>query len=595
MPPGARLTIGRLQKFSITAWRRNGALARSSTRIVRAVRLSTGLILFTFASCHLLNHAFGIRSIAAMQAASVVLLEPWQTIPGLWLLYGAFITHATLGLMALYRRRHLRMPAAEAWQLALGLSIPLLVIPHAAGIRIGQSLFGLDYDFARVVHAIWDAPDTVVRQYLLLMVLWVHGCIGLRAWLGAKPWYGRAAAALASLALLVPVLGLIGFTNAGLDIREAVARDPGLAARLAIGPPGTAAGTMLDQAKHIAEMLVWSYVGLVAATFALRLARDWHARRFRAVHIGYPDGRAVTVPLGFSVLEASRWAGIPHVSVCGGQGRCSTCRVRIIESADSLPPPGELEMRTLARIGNPVNVRLACQLRPRGAVRVEPLLRAGSDALSGAVRFDAAAAGGAEMEVAALFVDLRESTRLAAGRLPYDTLFIFDRYIQVITSAVRAHGGHVTSIAGDGVMAMFVDGAGDSAQFTRRAFAAALQLWEGVDALNQELAAELRQPLRIGIGLHVGPAVVGTIAAAGLSSLQFLGDTGNLAAKFQAETRRLDCTLIASAQAVALVAPQRTDPPVGLTLPGEREMMVVPMRTPQTLRDMLAPAPGASP
>jgi adenylate cyclase len=209
------------------------------------------------------------------------------------------------------------------------------------------------------------------------------------------------------------------------------------------------------------------------------------------------------------------------------------------------------------------------------------------------VRFDAAAAGGAEMEVAALFVDLRESTRLAAGRLPYDTLFIFDRYIQVITSAVRAHGGHVTSIAGDGVMAMFIDSPGKPAQFARDACLAALDLWQGIDALNLEIAAELRQPLRIGIGLHVGPAVVGTIATAGLSSLQFLGDTGNLAAKFQAETRRLDCTLIASAHAVALVAANQAGrTSVSLTLAGTRELQVVPMQRADELKRLLAPTPA---
>jgi adenylate cyclase len=263
--------------------------------------------------------------------------------------------------------------------------------------------------------------------------------------------------------------------------------------------------------------------------------------------------------------------------------------VRIVEGADELPPPAEAESRTLARIGNPVSVRLACQVRPRGAVRVEPLVRAGDTALTGAVRFEAAAAGGAEMEVAALFVDLRESTRLAAGLLPYDTLFIFDRYIQVITSAVRAHGGHVTSIAGDGIMAMFVDSEGRTEGFARDAFTAALDLWGGIDALNRDIAAELRQPLRIGIGLHVGPAVVGTIATAGLASLQFLGDTGNLAAKFQAETRRLDCTLIASVHAIALVSPQPNDfVPVHLTLAGEREVQVVAMRTSDELKGLIA-------
>jgi adenylate cyclase len=578
----------------LAAPRADDTVAHDSTRITRGLRLSTGLILFAFATCHLLNHSFGVRSTGAMQAASEVLLVPWQTTPGLWLLYGAFTIHATLGLMALYRRRHLRMPAAEAWQLALGLCIPLLVIPHATGIRIGQSIYGLDYDFARVVHAIWDSYGTVIRQYSLLLVLWLHGCIGLRAWLAAKPWYPRMASPLASLALLIPVLALIGFTNAGLDMLDAVQRDPDLARRLAAGPPGTPAGEHLQSVQYITGLMSWSYVGLVAAVLALRVARDWHARRFRAIRIGYPGGRTVTVPLGFTILEASRWAAIPHASVCGGRGRCSTCRVRIVEGADELSPPAEAESRTLARIGNPMSVRLACQVRPRGDVRVEPLVRTGDTALSGAVRFDAAAAGGAEMEVAALFVDLRESTRLAAGRLPYDTLFIFDRYIQVITSAVRAHGGHVTSIAGDGIMAMFVESADKTAQFAGDAFAAALDLWAGIDALNRDIAAELRQPLRIGIGLHVGPAVVGTIATAGLSSLQFLGDTGNLAAKFQAETRRLDCTLIASAHAIALVAPNRADiTTVPLTLAGTRELQVVPMQRPDELKRLLAQTPSS--
>src|SRR6202035_4956808 len=99
----------------------------------------------------------------------------------------------------------------------------------------------------------------------------------------------------ASLALLVPVLALIGFTNAGLDTLEAVQRNPGLAAKLAIGLPGTAARARLEAVQHITGLMSWSYIGLVAGTFGLRLARDWHARRFRAVRIGYPGGRTVTV------------------------------------------------------------------------------------------------------------------------------------------------------------------------------------------------------------------------------------------------------------------------------------------------------------
>ncbi len=566
--------------------------AQIAQRVVRPLRLATGLILFAYATTHFLNHAFGIRSIEAMQRASVVLLEPWQTPPGLVLLYGSFLTHGALGLYALYRRRHLRMPAGEAWQLALGLAIPLLLIPHAAAIRIGQSFYGLEPNYLRLVHLFWTSPETMIKQYLLLLVLWIHGCIGLRAWLALKPWYPRAAAALASLAVLVPVLALLGFTNALLDIGDAAARNPDLPASYFVAVPGTPAAARVDQVRELAARLAWAYLGLLAGTIALRGVRDWHARRFRAIRVTYPGGRAITVPLGFSVLEASRWARIPHASVCGGRGRCSTCRVRIVEGFEMLPFPGPIERRTLERIGSPPGVRLACQTRPQGDVRVEPLVPLGAASLSNAVRFSAAIAGGTETEVAAVFIDLRESTRLAAGRLPYDTLFIFDRYIQVVTAAVREHHGHVTSIAGDGVMAMFA-GRGGGTTFARAAFMAALQLWDGVEALNRDLAPELELPLRIGIGLHVGPAVVGMISAPGAASLQFLGDTGNLAAKLQVETRRLECTLIASSAAVALLAPDRIDAnPIALPIAGKGDILVMPFRAHDELKALLAGVPA---
>jgi adenylate cyclase len=172
----------------------------------------------------------------------------------------------------------------------------------------------------------------------------------------------------------------------------------------------------------------------------------------------------------------------------------------------------------------------------------------------GATRFDAAIAGGQELQIAAMFVDLRESTRLATGRLPFDALFLFDRYIQVVTGAIRQHKGHATSIAGDGVMSVFgVEGAAEAG--ARNAFQAALDIWKGVEILSGELAGELEAPLRIGIGIHVGPAVVGLVRTGESQSLQFLGDTGNVAAKLEAKSKELGCTLVVSLAALNLVAP----------------------------------------
>jgi adenylate cyclase len=131
-------------------------------------------------------------------------------------------------------------------------------------------------------------------------------------------------------------------------------------------------------------------------------------------------------------------------------------------------------------------VRLACQLRPTADIAVEPLVSMGRGSASSALRFDAAVAGGRELRIAAMFVDLRESTRLATGRLPFDALFIFDRYIQVVTQAIRRNGGHATSIAGDGVMSVFgVDET--TATAARNAFWAALEIWNGLEILSERI------------------------------------------------------------------------------------------------------------
>ena len=130
--------------------------------------------------------------------------------------------------------------------------------------------------------------------------------------------------------------------------------------------------------------------------------------------------------------------------------------------------------------------------------------------------------------------------------------YYIDRYIQMVSTAVRESGGHVTNIAGDGIMSVFgVDGTAEKA--ARDAFSAALRVWDGIDALNAELRAELPEPFRIGMGLHVGVAVVGAGWKGGADGLPFLGDTGNVAARLEAEAKRLDCTLVASAEALSLL------------------------------------------
>src|SRR5262249_2454174 len=194
-----------------------------------------------------------------------------------------------------------------------------------------------------------------------------------------------------------------------------------------------------------------AYGIVLGAVLLARGLRSVVQRRRGMIRVTYPDGRRVIMPPGLSVLEISRYGRIPHASVCGGRGRCSTCRVRV-HAARPQPPPGDAESRVLRRLGVPDDVRLACQLRPTSDLTVTPLLPATPTAADGG---PVGGHNGREQEVVVLFADLRRFTRLAEHRLPYDVVFFLNRYFEAVGGAIQRSGGVANQYTGDGVMALF--------------------------------------------------------------------------------------------------------------------------------------------
>jgi len=290
---------------------------------VRRTRLITGLVLLTYLATHLMNHSLGLISLDAMEWGRGWFLALWRNPVGTTALYGSLLIHFGLALWSLYQRRHLRIPLWEGLQLLLGLTIPPLLTVHAVGTRLTHEWFGVNDSYNLLVLTLWHAsPLDGLRQAVLVTIAWLHGSIGLHFWLRLRPWYGRGAPIFLGCAMLLPVLALLGFSQAGHEVSNLISRDPNWTERVladARVPPRS----QREILYRIDDAIIVSFAALVALTLLARGARYAYERRSR-IRIAYPNGREVSVPRNFSVLEASRFGNIPHASICGGRGRCST-------------------------------------------------------------------------------------------------------------------------------------------------------------------------------------------------------------------------------------------------------------------------------
>jgi adenylate cyclase len=540
---------------------------------VRQIRLACGLVLFSYLVSHFLNHALGNISMEAMAGGVYYHTVFWQFLPVAIAFYAAALLHAGLGIWALYQRRQFRWKAIEPLQLVLGLSIPVLIIAHLAGVRLGQTLFGHEKLYPQVLYAYWVAwPYRILQMYAVLLIAWIHGCIGLYFWLRMRTFYKRAAPFLLAAAVLIPTLAMLGLYQGG---RSVIADSQTAEWRAEnLGPQQV--GTATDQRvlDGIVDYFLIGYLGLIGLVLAARGVRAIAERRGGMINLSYGNGRTVRVPKGLSVLEASLRYNVPHASVCGGRARCSTCRIRVIGDCSTLPKPSPREAFVLDRVGaSDPSIRLACQLRPESDLSFFQLF------MPQAMLANAHASHphriGQERYLVSMFVDMRGSTRLAENQLPFDTVFIVNRFLGAVSQAVNECGGQPNQFLGDGQLALF--GLAASPQTAcRQALRAAAMISANVDELNQFLSHDLREPIRFGIGIHGGEVIIGDIGYRDHMVFTALGDAVNVAARLQDMTKSLCCEAILSEE-VRITAGLAGDalPQQEVTIRGRSEPMIV--------------------
>src|SRR5712691_1660452 len=511
---------------------------------VRQIRLACGLVLFAYLLSHFINHALGNISMDALATGVRYHTAFWKSLPIATVFYAAAAAHAGLGIWALYRRRQFHRKAIEPIQLVLGLSIPALIITHLAGVRIDDVLFQHQKLYPQVLYSYWIIwPYKMWLMFIVLIVSWVHGCIGLYFWLRLKAFFETAAPFLPAAAVLIPTLAMLGLYQGG----RRVVHDSGTAQWKAENLSPRQVGTAAEQdiIDSIVDYFLIGYVGLIGFVLIARGVRTLHERRGGMINLSYGNGRTVRVPKGLSVLEASLRNNVPHASVCGGRARCSTCRIRVIGDCSSLPKPSEREAFVLNRVGAGADpaIRLACQLRPNTDLSFlqifMPQITAASLRQADSVRI------GQERYLVSMFVDMRGSTTLAEKRLPFDTVFIVNRFLSAVSQAVIECGGQPNQFVGDGELALF--GLNTNSQTAcRQALQAESPIATNIDELNQFLSHDLLEPIRFGIGIRGGEVIIGHIGYRDHQVFTALGDAVNVAARLQDMTKGLECEVILS-------------------------------------------------
>ncbi|MEZ4449929.1 MAG: adenylate/guanylate cyclase domain-containing protein [Nannocystaceae bacterium] len=245
-----------------------------------------------------------------------------------------------------------------------------------------------------------------------------------------------------------------------------------------------------------------------------------------------------------TLLEIARDAGIPHASACGGNARCSTCRVVVLDHPEHLRPRNEAEAALATRKGFDASIRVACQAVVTGDVKVRRLVIDDED-IKIAVQGGAQATG-KDRQLAILFSDIRNFTPFAESHLPYDVIHILGRYFRKVGEPVLRHGGYIDKYMGDGIMAIFGLERASPREACLDAVAAALGMLESLAELNVYLARHFDTEFKIGVGVHIGPVIIGEMGHPQKMHFTAIGDTVNVASRIESATKTLGVSLLVS-------------------------------------------------
>ena len=256
-----------------------------------------------------------------------------------------------------------------------------------------------------------------------------------------------------------------------------------------------------------------------------------------------PDNKNFEVESGESILQTAARNGIPHVNACGGEGKCTTCRLLILEGIEKCSPETEKEIALKEKAHTTDEFRLACQTTITGDVTVRRLVLNKEDIESVSERSVSGRLGETKT-IAILFSDIRGFTPFSEKLTPYDVVFILNRYFNRMVKAVESNHGTVDNYIGDGMVAIF--GLHDEPDPAQHAVRSALEMCAEMDDMKPYLKTMYGKDFDIGVGIHWGEAVVGDIGAGKSKRLTAIGDAMNFASRVESANKQFQSRVLIS-------------------------------------------------
>ena len=506
------------------------------------LKLWTGMFLMFYCVTHYLNHSIGIFGLDAVEYIRNIFLFFWRNPVMNFFLPSVAVIHIYLSLSRVIRLASFRGFKRHEWfQLIAGiLTVPALAL-HVSGTKIAHVFYGINDTYTFLSSSIADYTDIVIFNLLMLLV-WMHGYIGVKYWMKVNSKYQSYLNKMGMFFFLLPILSFVGVISMFRESNLNLLIDPKYKEK--VFNSSNPENVDLDKLTEDTIMyFVIPYLFLIIILFTGRFIFFKIKRRNNSIQISYPEGKISKIFPGMSILEASIDAGIPHAHVCGGRGRCSTCRIRVDKGLDQLEPPRQKEKRVLRGIGAPENVRLACQAFPKIDLNVSPLLAHDANYKENAS--EQKYIHGSDREICIMFTDLRAFTKMSEKKLPYDVVFILNQYFKLMGEIIENHGGYLDKFIGDGTMALFGIEEGPK-EGSRNAIMAASQMNVELKKLNERLIHDLPFPLKMGIGIHSGDVIFGKMGYKHAKNLTAVGDAVNTASRLESLTKEFKCQLIIS-------------------------------------------------